>query len=97
MSPSGVVITRLVYPDPDPVVSVCTWFAPTNRSEAFPVVTEPLLLDAPLPCAVATTSTGVVGSIPLYSAMRTSGAAAAWLNDTVTVLLFAAAAAMFLA
>ena len=97
MSLSGVVITRLVYPDPGPVVVCCTKFAPTSRSFAFPVVTEPLLLGVPFPCAAATTSTGVVVSIPLYSATRISGKAAPVLNVTVTVLLFAAAAAMFFA
>ena len=67
-------MTRLVYPDPAPVVVVCTRLAPTNRSFAFFVVTKNrCCLDVLLPCAPATTSTGAAGAIPLYSAMRISG------------------------
>ena len=44
------------------------------------------------PVAAAVTSTGLAASIPLNSRMRMSGNAAATLNCTVTVLVFAAAA-----
>jgi hypothetical protein len=97
MSASGTVITRLVYPVPAAEVVCCTKFAPTSRSFAVPVVTEPLLLGVPLPWAAIATSTAVVGLIPVYSAIRTSGYAAATLKVTVTVLLPAVAAAMFIA
>ena len=40
-----------------------------------------------VPAAPAVTSSGLVGSRPLYSRIRTSTKAAAWLNPTVTVLL----------
>ena len=97
MSPSGFVITRLVYPLPAPLVNVCTRLAPISRSLAFVVVTEPLLLVAVLPCAPTATSRALTVSIPLYSAMRISGKLAAVVNVTVTLFAPAAAAAMFLA
>jgi hypothetical protein len=46
--------------------------APTKRSLAFLVMTEPLLLKALLPVAAALTSKALTGSIPLYSRMRRS-------------------------
>jgi len=59
MSPSPV-ITRLVNPVPAPFVADCTKFAPTSRSFAFVVVTEPLSLVAVVvPCAPADTSNGL--------------------------------------
>jgi hypothetical protein len=58
--------------------------APTKRSAAFLVVTLPLLLVELLPAAATTTSTGLVGSIPLYSRIRMSGYVADPLNVTVT-------------
>jgi len=64
---------------------------------AFVVVTEPLLLVAVFPCAPADTSSGLTGSMPLYSAMRMSAKFAATLNVTVTVFAPAAADTMFLA
>src|SRR5882672_1057073 len=97
MSPSGVVITRLVYPLPGPVVIVWTTFAPTRRSFALVVVTAPLLLVALLPCAPTATSSGLIGSSPLYSAIRMSGKFAAGANVTVTEFAPAGAAAIFLA
>ena len=85
---------RLVKPVPAPVVIVATTSAATNRSAAVVVVTVALLV-LPLPVPVAVTSTGAIGSAPLYSRIRTSGNAAAPLNVTVTVLLPAAAAMFF--
>jgi hypothetical protein len=90
MSPSGLVITRLVKPVPGPEVVVCTKFAPTKRSLALVVVTTPLLLNPLVPCAAAITSSGFTVSSPLYSAMRMSGDAAVAENVTVTTLPFAA-------
>jgi uncharacterized membrane protein len=58
--------------------------APTKRSAALLVVTVPLLVVELLPEAAATTSTGLVGSIPLYSRIRMSGYVAAPLNVIVT-------------
>ena len=50
-----------------------TMLAPTNRSVALVVVTEPLLLVALFPLAPTATSRGLTGSIPLYSKIRMSG------------------------
>ena len=86
-----------MYPVPGAVVFAPTRFAPTNKSFALVVVTAPLSLVVPLPCAAAVPSTGVTGSIPAYSAMRMSGNAAAAVNATVTVFPLAAAAAIFAA
>jgi hypothetical protein len=72
MSPSGLVIIRCVSPLPGPVDPVFTMLAPTNRSSAFSVITEPLLVVALLPVASTTTSTGLTGSMPLYSKIRMS-------------------------
>jgi hypothetical protein len=72
--------------------------APTRRSFAFVVVTEPLLLVAVVvPCAPTDTSNAFTGSMPLYSAMRMSGKFAATLKVTVTLFVPAAAATMFFA
>jgi hypothetical protein len=71
--------------------------APKSRSVALVVVTAPLLLVALLPEAAAVTSTGLVGSAPLYSRIRMSGNAAAAENVTVTLFAPAVAAAMFFA
>ena len=60
-------------------------------------VTAPLLLDVPVPCAAAVTSTGLAAATPLYSAIRTSGYGAEALKATVTVLLPAGAAAILAA
>src|SRR5215471_10795276 len=97
ISPSGEVSKRLVNPLPGPVVRVATMLAPKSRSVGLVVVAEPLLLVVLLPVPAAVTSTGLLGSAPLYSRTRMSGYAAAAENVTVTVLLPAAAAAMFLA
>jgi hypothetical protein len=61
------------------------------------VVAEPLLLVALLPEFAAVTSTGLVGSAPLYSRMRMSGYTAALAKVTVTVFVPVAADTMFLA
>ena len=73
-------------PVPGPLVTLVTMFAPKIRSVAFVVVAEPLLLVVLLPVFAAVTSTGVFGSAPLYSRMRMSGYAAAFVKVTVTVL-----------
>src|ERR1700749_244655 len=98
MSPSGEVMIR----DPKPLVP------PANRPDVMPapnmtsfetdVVRLPLLAAAPLPEADAVVSTGLTRSRPPYSATRTSGyAAPPPENWTVTTLLPAAAALIFLA
>ncbi len=98
MSESGLVIIRLVNPPPASIVPVCTRLAPTISSVALVVVANPLLLIAPLPCAAATTSKGLLMSSPAYSAIRISGSCApAPVKVTVTELALAAAATMFLA
>src|SRR5260370_22168064 len=97
MSPSGLVITRLVKPGPASLVMVATVLAPTRRSVALAVTTDPLLLLALSPAAAALVSTGFTESMPLYSRMRTSGKAAAGEKLTVTGLPPAAAPAIFLA
>src|SRR5438067_2144580 len=97
MSPSGEVITRLVHPLPAPAVQVATMLAAKSRSEALVVAAAGVLLVAVLPVAEAVTSTGLTGSSPAYSRMRTSAKAAATVKETLTVLAPAAAAAMFLA
>src|SRR5579885_3682804 len=97
MSPSGAVNSRLVNPLPGPLVRVTTMLAPKIKSIALVVVTEPLLLVVILPELAAATSTGLLGSAPLYSRIRISGYAAAVEKVTVTVLLPAAAAPTFLA
>src|SRR5690349_12731479 len=97
MSPSGDVITRLVNDAPAPVVVLATRLAPTIRSFALVVVAAPLLLELPEPVAAATTSTGLTGAMPLYSAIRTSASGTAAANAIVTVFAFVAAGAMFAA
>jgi hypothetical protein len=64
---------------------------------ALLLVALPLLRAVPVPAAEAAVSSGVAGSSPLYSRMRTSGKLTVLLKVTVTVLAPAAAAAMFLA
>src|ERR1035438_10776639 len=82
MSPSGVVISRPVKPLPAPVVLVWTRFAPKIRSVELVVVAEPLLLLALLPELAAVTSTGLLGSAPLYSIMRMSDRKSTRLNSS---------------
>jgi hypothetical protein len=83
-----------VKPVPGPVVVFCTRFAANSRSVAFVVVTDPLLLLELFPLLAAVTSTGLAGSVPLYSRTRISGEAAALENVIVTVLAPAWAAAI---
>ena len=94
ISPSGEVIVREVNPLPAALVTVETMFAPKINSLAAVVVAAPLLEVALLPLAPAVTSSVFT---PLYSRMRMSGNTVAPLKVTVTVLLPAVAAAMFLA
>src|ERR1700692_1691426 len=96
MSPRLVII-RWVNPLPGPAVVVQTRLAPTNRSLAFLVITAPLLLIRLLPVAAELTSSGLMGSTPLYSKIRMSAKEAAALNFTVTVLAPATADEMLLA
>src|SRR5262245_56805090 len=91
------VMMRQVKPVPGPLVTVATMFAANRRSVALWVVMGPVALRVLVPIVAEVTSTGFVESIPLYSSIRMSGNAAAWLKVTVTVFAFAAAAAMFLA
>ncbi len=64
-------------PVPGPLVMLVTIFAPKSRSFALVVVTAPLLLDVLLPVFAAVTSTGLLGSAPLYSRIRMSAYVAA--------------------
>ena len=73
ISPSGLVITREVYPVPGADVLVETVLAPTNKSFAFVVVMAPLSVVELLPVAAPATSRGLLMSDPLYSRMRISG------------------------
>ena len=90
-------ITRLVNEAPGAVVQEVTRFAPTMRFVGFVVVTVPLLLVVPLPVAAATTSSGLVGAMPLYSAIRISAYGTAAVKVTVTLFAAAAAGWMFAA
>src|SRR5262245_50606007 len=97
MSESGLVMMREVNDAPGPVVLFWTILAPTISALALVVVAAPLSLDALLPLAPMTTSTGFTGSMPRYSAIRMSAKAAAGAKVTVTVLPAAGAAAMLAA
>ena len=96
MLPSGER-TRWVKPVPGAVFLVDTTSATNSRSAAKVVVTAGAVAVVPLPVPDDVTSTGVARSAPLYSTMRRSGEVAPLLNVAVTVLVPAAAAAMFLA
>ncbi|MGB7759243.1 MAG: hypothetical protein WBL61_05410 [Bryobacteraceae bacterium] len=67
------------------------------RSVALVVFAAPLLLIALLPEFALVTSTGLLGSAPLYSRMRMSGDVAALAKVTVTVFAPAVADTMFFA
>src|SRR5712671_2651304 len=95
MSPSGVVMTRAVQPAPGPVVQLVTVFAANSKSEALVVTAAGVLLVAVLPMAEAVASTGLTGSSPAYSRMRTSAKTAGTLKRMLTVLAPAADAPMF--
>ena len=97
MSPSGDVITRDVYPAPAAVVWAVTVLAPTSSAFGVFVVKAPLSPVVDVPAAPIAASNGFAGSIPRYSAMRTSGAEAEPVNVTVTEFAPAAAVAMFFA
>ena len=84
-----------MYPLPTAAKTVPMKLAPTSRSLALPVVTEPLLRFVPLPLAPTPTSKAMLALIPLYSTTRTSGFFTVVLKVTVTVLAPAAAAAIF--
>jgi hypothetical protein len=64
---------------------------------AFLVMTAPLLLLVLLPVAATLTSSGLTGSMPLYSRIRISDPTAAALNRTVTKFVPPALARMFFA
>jgi len=72
MSPSTVII-RWVKPAPGPELEVCNIFELSRRSVALVVATAGVLLVALLPVPTEVTSTGLFGSAPLYSTIRTSG------------------------
>src|SRR6266478_1205626 len=94
MSPSGKVITRLVHPVPGPEVVVATVLAAKSKSDALDVTAAGVLLVAVFPVAEAVTSTGLTGSSPAYSRMRTSAKTAGIVKETLTVFAPAAAAPM---
>ena len=67
-----MLTTRVVNPGPGAVKAVPVVVpAPKINSLAEVVVAEPLLALVPLPAAAAVTSSGLVGSSPLYSKIRT--------------------------
>jgi hypothetical protein len=68
-----------------------------SRSLALVVVTAPVLQLVLLPVVATVTSTGLLGSAPLYSSMRMSAEVAALANVTVTAFVPAAADRMFFA
>jgi hypothetical protein len=86
MSPSGLVIMRLVKLAPGPLVAVATTLPATSSTLATDVVSDPLLLVALEPEPATAVCNGAVGSRPRYSRIRTSGYTAAALKRTVTVL-----------
>src|SRR5207237_1192036 len=94
MSPSGKVMTRLVHPVPGPEVEVVTVLAAKSKSGALDVTAGGVLLVAVLPVAEAVTSTGLTGSRPAYSRMRTSASTAGSVKETVTGCALAAAGPM---
>lgn len=94
MLPSGLVIMREVKPVPAPFVVVATSLPATSRTLATVVVRVPVLEVPPEPEAPTPPATGLTGSRPRYSRIRTSGKLAAGEKCTVTVL---APARMFLA
>ena len=73
MSPSGLVITRLVYPGPAAEKNDFVMPPPTRRSFVPVVVAVALVAVDDEPEADAATSNGAAGSSPLYSRTRTSG------------------------
>src|SRR5262249_16596106 len=93
ISPSGLVIMRLVKPEPGLLVEVATMLPATRSTFGTDVVSAPVLLVALEPVAAATASRGFTESRPLYSRIRISGYTAATLKRTVT--MFPVAAAMF--
>src|SRR6267142_4550357 len=95
MSPSGFVTTREVQPAPGPVVQLVTVLAAKSKSDALVVTAAGVLLVAVLPVDEAVTSTGLTGSSPAYSRLRTSAKTAGTVKETVTVFAPAAAAPMF--
>src|SRR2546428_7781899 len=86
MSPSGEVMTRLVHPVPGPEVVVATVLAAKSKSDALVVTAAGVLLVALLPVADAVASTGLTGSSPAYSRMRTSAKSAGTANETLTAV-----------
>jgi hypothetical protein len=72
-SPSGSVISRLLYPLPAADVLVSTVFAPTSRSFALLVTAAPLSIAVAVPVPTENASSGLFTSNPLYSRIRMSG------------------------
>jgi len=96
MSPLGLVITRLVKEGPGLLVVVATMLPATRSTFASDTFSVPLLLVVLEPLEAATACSGLTGSSPLYSRIRTSANTAAALKRTVTnVAVLAVAEAMF--
>jgi hypothetical protein len=88
---------RVVNPELEPLNTPVVIPAPKSSSAADMVVMFPLVAVLLEPELDAVVSSALVGSNPLYSALRISGYGTADENCTVTVLLPAPAALMFLA
>src|SRR5579859_646632 len=95
MSESGDVSSRVVKPLPGLGVDVPTMFAAKSRSIGLLVLTDPLLSAVLLPLPATNTSTGLLGSAPLYSKTLMSGYAAPTEKATATMFAPAFAALMF--
>ena len=78
-------------------IECSTSFAVTRSSLALEVVAVPLSRALPVPEAPTEMSSGLFGSIPLYSRIRTSALSTAAVKVTVTILESADAPAMFFA
>src|SRR5258707_15327676 len=95
MSPLGLVITRLVKEAPGPLVVVATMLPATRSTFESDTFSAPLLLVVLETLEAATACSGLTGSSPLYSKIRTSGYTPAALKRTVTVLMWAGDEAKF--
>src|SRR5204863_1424151 len=72
MSPSGLVIMRLVKDAPGPLVVVATMLPATRSTFGIDTFRAPLLLLVPEPLEAVTACNGLTGSSPLYSSTRRS-------------------------
>src|SRR5436309_15805056 len=94
MSPSGLVIMRLVKDAPGPLVEVATMLPATRSTFGIDTFRAPLLLLVPEPLEAVTAGNGLTGASPLYSSSRTSRCIAAARKRTLRQLLLALAPAM---